>query len=253
MELQKYRIHDNGGRPYQVVVSDTVLHVHCLTDDLDHTNYRPEPSLIVNAKKIFIGESSGKNYGKGPQYKGNTILAELNDGRYIWIGNRGVITFVTKSPVVDFRSPVGNNNVPYPFAIDSVGNYYLLLDYVILTPNSKIGDDPYRYYYDNSKITTVRDKNKSILAKFADITEFMVGPHTYTFCYAPNPAEDYDRIIGWGEGDMVIRQHEQYSVLGRDDYITLMNECGKFAGFEPMFDIVKLCKRASMKFSCSEI
>jgi hypothetical protein len=63
------------------------------------------------------------------------------------------------SKIIKYVSPVGNNDVPYPYGIDKNNNFYLLTADVILQDFkfTKEFDDPYTWYYDNdnSKIKPV--------------------------------------------------------------------------------------------------
>jgi hypothetical protein len=68
-----------------------------------------------------------------------------------------VYEFETESPILLFRSPIGNSDVPYPFAQDSEYTY-LMIEGVKL-PNSDLSDlrevtkpfDPYGRYYGQGK------------------------------------------------------------------------------------------------------
>ena len=62
--------------------------------------------------------------GYGKKFDGNSILLQLNDNRYA-IGC--YIYEFTSNKIISFISPVGNNDFPYPFALDK-DNAYLMLD-----------------------------------------------------------------------------------------------------------------------------
>jgi len=99
-------------------------------------------------KNIFIGESKKNKmtlysgaYGK--KFKGNSILLDLGDNHYVYIGDE-IFSFKTKSKIISYNSPVGNNEVPYPYAIDKNGDIYLMLEKVILTGAKR---EPYEVFY----------------------------------------------------------------------------------------------------------
>jgi hypothetical protein len=49
---------------------------------------------------------------------------------------------------------VGNNDVPYPYAIDGNGNIYLMLEKIIVLNGNEriIGDEPYQFYYSRERL-----------------------------------------------------------------------------------------------------
>ena len=60
-----------------------------------------------------------------------------------------IFEFTTKRRITQYSSPVGNNDVPYPYAIDNGGRYYLLTENcsIMIPYCTKAKDDPYSYYY----------------------------------------------------------------------------------------------------------
>jgi hypothetical protein len=95
-------------------------------------------------------------------YDGNTILLHLTDGNYVFISNY-IYKFKSVGKIINYFSPVGNNDVPYPYAVDEYNNIYLLIEYIYLPMslelihkmiNHKYNDDPYLYYYNNEDTMT---------------------------------------------------------------------------------------------------
>ena len=84
--------------------------------------------------------------GYGKYFDGNSILVQLNKKKYISIG-WNIYSFETKDNIIKYSSPVGNNYVAYPYAIDNKGKHYLMIEYVIVK-NVPEKEDPYWYYYD---------------------------------------------------------------------------------------------------------
>jgi hypothetical protein len=185
MEFNKsevYNILDNGNRPQRVIINrlDKSVKVYKtmsksealikspdellehLDDNYHFTKSKWEdvnkPVLILyeNYVNIFIGDIPKDSENIYKQHdkikdKGNTILLEIEPKtgtvpNYLWIGNRGIIRYYFENEIVEFYSPVGNNGVPYPFAVDEDNNFILLLDNIRFKNNGCI--DPYRYYYD---------------------------------------------------------------------------------------------------------
>lgn len=107
---------------------------------------------IVGAipQKMWVGESPRNERtefsgGYGPEFDGNTILLENND-ECVFIGEC-VFLFKTKKRIVNYVSELGNNDVPYAYAVDEDENYYLLNDEKVCLqiPEDK-RDDPYEYF-----------------------------------------------------------------------------------------------------------
>ena len=63
--------------------------------------------------------------GYGEKFDGNSILLKLSKNKYVYIGSL-IYSFNAYNEITTFISPVGNNDVPYPYAIDEKNNYYLL-------------------------------------------------------------------------------------------------------------------------------
>jgi hypothetical protein len=224
-----YYIHDNGGRPFEVTIDNTTNEVSVAKNDNWSGNYIN--ILKYNPQKIFIGKSPQINMtefsgGHGDRFDGNSILLNIKDNEYVFIGNE-ILSFQSLSEIHTFVSPFGNNDVPYPYAIDTYNNYYLLIEYVIISNYiNEINhyEEPYEYYY---------DKRNIIKIKFNNISNYYVGTTIYNLTYEPFPESDYDRIIGWDEGKMFIKKlnDDKLYELTKKDYINLNKEFGLYMNF----------------------
>ncbi len=193
---KKYKIHDNGGRPFQVFINKEFVLVYKQVDSGEDENgdwkiiYSKFPSLVfLNPKRVFIGDSPRNKMtefggGYGPKFDGNSILVNTDDNNYVYIGPE-IYSFTSKSEIVEYVSHVGNNDVPYPYAIDKDGNIYLMLEEVILIKRGKL-EEPYQYYY------TLRD-----IDKIAGFKEYTVKrgekDETYNLFYIPNIESNLQR------------------------------------------------------------
>ncbi len=185
-----YYTHDNLGRPFRVTVSKGGKQVdiaNCIYPDwkdkslpakYEDVRYY-EHTHTYKTRRVLLGEDP-ENIFKERQdwvdmWRGNSILAELAPNRYLYIGD-SVFEFPTsgKSPITMYRSPVGNNDVPYPFAMDSEYAYLMIEDVKI--PISEIDlkqkpFDPYTQYYgfgepyDTKKYTTSKLGKKVIIPR----------------------------------------------------------------------------------------
>lgn len=198
-------------------------------DDEDDDTYEETPILSYQPDYIWVGASP-----VGHAHKGNSILLKVRD-RYVFIGN-SVFQFCASAPITRFVSPVGNSDVPYPYAIDSNKNYYLLIEKVMLRDVPHDIDDPYDYYYRASLMTP--DLARPLRGEYpTNIREFTIGKEKYTMTYHPRPSREYDRIASWpdfGKG-MAIRYADGRRVaLSRERYSKLLQAHGRRNGFSAM-------------------
>lgn len=131
-----YYIHDNGDRPFLIYISkhsNDNLYVFKRTsynDDITRKDYDMCIHHIKNPKRVWIGHSpkipmTEYSGGYGSKFKGNTILVELQLNKYMYIGPPEIYTFTSKDTIHTFISPVGNNDVPYPYAFGTTYLYSL--------------------------------------------------------------------------------------------------------------------------------
>lgn len=77
----------------------------------------------------------------------STILVELARNSYVYIGGVKIFAFKTKEPVTAYKSPMGNNYVPYPYAQTATASYLMIEERVIERSGS---GDPYKAYYSDA-------------------------------------------------------------------------------------------------------
>jgi hypothetical protein len=108
-----YLTHDNYGRPFRVIANHDIKiqKLNCKTHE-----YEP----LITYKKY-------KGYWKGydKECPGNTILINLDNKNYVYVGGMSIRKFKPFNKIIDYFSFVGNNDVPYPFAIDKDYIYYV--------------------------------------------------------------------------------------------------------------------------------
>jgi hypothetical protein len=215
--MKMFNIHYNGDIPFHVEINGNKIDI--FSDN--HTT----PILTQNARTIFVGESPKNKMttfsgGYGPEFLGNSILLELEDNEYEFIG-KNIFSFTPLANIIHFVSPVGNNDVPYPYAIDVEGNIYLLMEHVVLKGGGGEDDDPYSYYYHNSLMGN-----------------FYVENECYKLNYHAFPEKNYDRITNdLGKPVYVMDPHNNKTVLTKEDYISHVNEFGRRLSFQPMKNV----------------
>jgi hypothetical protein len=155
--IHRYEIHDNGGRPFLVDDYGSKVIVYYQQFDFNTDAHLPPEELFqATYEKLFVGDKPAwqvpENWEEG--FKGNTILLKLVDGSYMYIGE-SIYTFqaLEGDTIHTYFSEVGNNDVPYPFAIGEKYVYFLMeyheavpTDYFDLTKNV------YEQYYLDDRI-----------------------------------------------------------------------------------------------------
>ncbi|HNO22613.1 MAG TPA: hypothetical protein PKK94_06520 [Leptospiraceae bacterium] len=140
-----YFMHDNGGRPFVVYLSKEKISVYREVQnkfyvrekdrvwDSDRKNawfYIEHVVTKKNFEKVWVGKSISNDMTKWvktdtKEFLGNSILVKLNASRYLFIGE-SVFEFTPNEEIQTFYSPVGNNDVPYPYAIGEEYVYFMI-------------------------------------------------------------------------------------------------------------------------------
>ena len=136
-----YFTHDNGGRPFMVVVNGNNIDIYTYPKDfsfernLEKKDYINLVKSYQNVKEIFIGKSIKgddmyASYPYNPKEAakeglGNSILVNLSGNKYVFIGE-SVYEFNTIDNIKKFYSMIGNNDVPYPVALGEKNIYFLI-------------------------------------------------------------------------------------------------------------------------------
>jgi len=124
-----YDVHDNGGRPFRVIANNKGIHIFIEREE-DKKNqigsYPMQYNKLIKKITNFLGYWSG--FDSSP-YKtkmhGNSILIQLTKKKYMSIGYN-IYTFETESEIIDYVSPVGNSDVPYPISYDKDNVYFMI-------------------------------------------------------------------------------------------------------------------------------
>jgi hypothetical protein len=226
MSKAEYLTHWNGARMFHVTVNGLHVNITKLDDEEVSVEYDVEAVFIGKSPRTSKTEFSG---GHGPQFDGNTMLLCIRGAEYVYIGDI-IYTFTAIAKITKYVSEMGNSDVPYPYAVDILGNYYLMTERVILM-GSSVHADPYETYYRSSLITADIAYNppRSPMDPLMDgISMFYIGGKPYTLGYTPRPTEVYDRMIP----DLGYAMYIEYidgtkKELTREAYISLIEAFGK--------------------------
>ena len=94
--------------------------------------------------------------GDKEEFDGNTLLLECEDNEYVFISGLEIFKFKTGDKIIDYISLIGNNMIPYTFAVGEKHTYFLSCHYNFIE-NDKIEErtllnatnnslDPYHYH-----------------------------------------------------------------------------------------------------------
>jgi hypothetical protein len=216
-----YYTHSNGGRPYKVTVTPDRVEI------LDNT----QGTLLFNYNnpiKVWIGESpvtdmTQFSHGYGEKFTGNSFLIETTANHYVFIGHK-IFDFTTPYKIINYVSEVGNSDVPYPYAVDSDQQYYLMIEDVILSNVPlKYSNDPYGYYYSNG--------NKYV--EILNIRGFVCGDENFRVSFQTDPRSHYQ--MGWMKNLHAIDKDTGNTFpVSETDYIKMMDSISMECGYHPL-------------------
>ncbi len=188
---------------------------------------------------VFVGISplndmTEYSAGHGLKFEGNSILLHLGFNKYVFIGPT-IFSFSTNHEIINFMSPVGNNDVSYPYAIDSQGDYYLLIeDAVIRVDDPEKLDDPYIYYYD--KLVQINDN--------LGIEHIEINEEIYGFDSHPNPSKKYDDLAQRIGSPIYIKYKDQEKrIISKEEYVEILTQYNNSIGLSSLQDYHLIEKR----------
>jgi hypothetical protein len=237
-DYKYYLTHDNHSRPFCVYIDNNDVHVFKLDDsDLDSENYTTFVSSFT-AKEIFIGksplnETTKYSAGHGPTFDGNSILLKIDTHEYVFIGDM-IFSFKAKNEIVTFVSPVGNNDVPYPYAIDSENNYYFLLGRNGGVIKSTNDSEPYDYYY----------AVLNHIGESEHVECIYIGEEKFKITSDANPEKYYDSLVKRIGGPIYIKyKGEEERIISKNEYVQLLNNYNEKVGLTPLSDFKVIQKK----------
>jgi len=148
--VKTYEIHNNGTRPFVVEDDGKVATVFKTVYAKGADAYTLGKQVVYQAyKKIFVGDNDLKisMYDRKGRGKGNSILLQISANKYMYIGHT-IYTFESLDIIQAYYSPIGNSDVPYPWAIGTSHTYFMLDAVAVpskfIDPNEK---NAYQVYY----------------------------------------------------------------------------------------------------------
>lgn len=229
---KSYLIHNNREIPFCVYVSPEEKEVVVYAKDCELCGLHVRHIESFKPKKIFVGKSPKNSMTEysgafGPDFDGNTFLLDMGNNTYVHIGSF-IYSFTAQNEIIEFVSPVGNNKLPYPYAIDTENNYYFLLEFAMLKIDVK-PDDPYNYYYD-----IIRKIGESENIDYLEICN-----EKYEIITHPEPRKWYnDLTIRIGNPKWIKKKgSENIYAITKNEYIKLLTAYNEKIGLKPLLDM----------------
>jgi hypothetical protein len=157
-EPSVYQTHYNNDRPFLVKVFPEYVEVYqqeCTSEGCTTRN----KILVSDYKEIFYGDiqPAGPNTPKkGDQY-GNTILLRLKTGEYVYIGDRIYSFKISPGDRIQYyTSPIGDFDIPYPYAIGKTNTYFMLHKKYIPNRLLNFQMNPYSQFFFNKELKNAK-------------------------------------------------------------------------------------------------
>ena len=188
-KLGYYMTHDNGGRPYKVVITRRrnrfVVKVYRYVDmdedkSASHKDYflfEKQPVFKILAWRVFVASRKSipvdKQHDFRPSdwcdyenasgdkhmyYDGHVIVCQVASNRFVYIGNI-IYRFCTQATVTAFYSSIRGSDVAYSCLVDAERNVYLLLNRKVMNIPQKVlseQQDLYDYFYKSAQTQNMR-------------------------------------------------------------------------------------------------
>lgn len=237
-----YLTHWNYSRPFSVYIDNSKNEVHVFENKYhDDDSYEKIFVATFHPQKVFIGESTLNKMtrfsgGHGPDFDGNSILLKMDVCNYIFIGYK-IFSFKSKHDIITFMSHIGNNDIPYPYAIDIKNNYYFLLtdgnDGIL---KMRVNKNPYDKYY---KIIRGMSESENIEYIYMSDEIFQITAHSH-------PAKEYERLVErFGEPIYIKIKGEERKIISKPEYIELLENYNKKVRLEPLCDLKVIEKKVN--------
>jgi hypothetical protein len=177
-----YMMHDNYNNPFAIQLIGKQVYIYEVdTKDKKENFFLIGKVPIRNKNDVMIGIDNNH------KFHGNSVIIKLKNNKYIFIGY-AIYEFQTTDNILNFYSPIGNSDVPYPYAVGEKFTY-LMIEGVCIDNRylkSFISSDknslPYSYYYgfDVGKYRTdgiKKFKIKYIIHRRENMPDFITPLH----------------------------------------------------------------------------
>jgi hypothetical protein len=175
--MKKYPIHDNYSRPWLVNIDGSHASIYKQDYDESADKYIPQlskPIYETAVQAVMPGKKSKTNKQLWqPSFVGNTILLQLSEKQYIYVGGE-IYRFdvITGDKITAFFSDVGNNDVPYPYAVGEK-YIYILMEYAVAIEKSwfNMKESIYDQYYLPDRVRNCKH-GQAVEEKFNNLKKY---------------------------------------------------------------------------------
>jgi hypothetical protein len=164
---KEYDIIDNGSTPFRVKVSPGKATVFSTFVNATPDYYYTDKAILSTSYfKIFIGDNDLKdtNYAPKGQRPGNSILIKVSPTKYIHVGSE-IYSFTTNDKIIAYFSPLGNSQVPYPYALGEKYAYFMLDKMTVPIEQIDTKKDGYSQFYQKGDQLTKKPFKATIIKR----------------------------------------------------------------------------------------
>jgi hypothetical protein len=149
--MRHFRIHDNGDRPFKV----KEINKHIFVFNQEDNYKKDDPIFETDYEQLWVGSKSKFQQPENwaPNYRGNSLLLKIKEDEHIFIGWE-IYSFKTMKgdEIETYYSDVGNNDIPYPFAIGKTHVYLMIENVAIRRDVLDMNENLYYQYYFPKKV-----------------------------------------------------------------------------------------------------
>lgn len=133
-------IRDNGGIPFHISINESTSLITVKKKGDCLRCWKPWNKWVYF--RVWAGQTGSFSD------EGSSVVFEKPEREFVWIGS-SIYSFSLppQEDILDFRTPIGNHDVPYPFLVGSM-NTYLMAEKVCAPTNIILTkENPYLDYY----------------------------------------------------------------------------------------------------------
>jgi hypothetical protein len=123
---KRYVITDNGSKPWLVEDYPKEKRAIIYRNHGDNLDKIVNPIKVTEMKYMALWPSSSDSKKFGDWEKGNTVLIQKSKETFVLVYREITEFKIEGDEAVKFMSPIGNNDVPYPYLIGKLNVYFLV-------------------------------------------------------------------------------------------------------------------------------
>ena len=138
-------------------------------------SFKPKHIFIGNTKVCHLTEFSGAA-NNSSDFDGNTLLLEVEDRKYVYISCLEIIEFRTDDKILDYKSLMCNNMIPYASILGENYTYFLHHRYKLIENDenqegtllhaTNTSSDPYDYHLEKCGVDSFKKLEHILIHTF---------------------------------------------------------------------------------------